>query len=315
MLAVAASAPANAADRFVFLTSWFAQTEHGGYYEAKALGLYDKDGLDVTIKMGGPQVNGTQLLLAGEADAYSGFDFQTLSGVAHGLPLVTIASSFQHDMQGIMTHEDVTGLAGLKGHSILIATPSRTTWWPWIKQRFGLSEDQAKPYTNSLAPFLADQATAQQAYPFAEPFAVSQQSIPYRFYMFADAGYPPYGGSVVTTRTELAQRADVLRRFLHATMLGWRAYLADPAPGNALIKAANGRMTDARSSRSASRGLRQMHLVDGGDAATMGIGIITQDRWQAIHDYMVEAGLLDPAVDWRTAFTTALIEPLKVLPQ
>src|SRR3984885_7807937 len=58
--AVAATlTPALAADKVTFLTSWFAQAEHGGFYQAKANGLYDKAGLDVTIKMGGPQVNGS----------------------------------------------------------------------------------------------------------------------------------------------------------------------------------------------------------------------------------------------------------------
>jgi NitT/TauT family transport system substrate-binding protein len=55
-------APSAAADKVTFLTSWFAQAEHGGFYQAKATGLYEKAGLDVTIKMGGPQVNGSQLL-------------------------------------------------------------------------------------------------------------------------------------------------------------------------------------------------------------------------------------------------------------
>ena len=58
------SATAFGADKVTFLTSWFAQAEHGGFYQAKATGLYEKAGLDVTLKMGGPQVNGAQLLLA-----------------------------------------------------------------------------------------------------------------------------------------------------------------------------------------------------------------------------------------------------------
>src|SRR5580698_4880500 len=58
--------PAKAADKVTFLTSWYAQAEHGGFYQAKATGLYDQAGLDVTIKMGGPQVNGMQLLRSEE---------------------------------------------------------------------------------------------------------------------------------------------------------------------------------------------------------------------------------------------------------
>src|SRR5271168_1467423 len=71
-------APTLAADKVTFLTSWFAQAEHGGFYQAKATGLYEKAGLDVTIKMGGPQVNALQLLTAGEADIIMGYDIQTL---------------------------------------------------------------------------------------------------------------------------------------------------------------------------------------------------------------------------------------------
>src|SRR5580704_11525071 len=65
-------APTLAADKVSFLTSWFAQAEHGGFYQAKATGFYEKAGLDVGIKTGGPQVNGTQLLLAGETDMIMG---------------------------------------------------------------------------------------------------------------------------------------------------------------------------------------------------------------------------------------------------
>jgi len=60
------SASALAADKVTFLTSWFAQAEHGGFYQAKATGLYEKAGLDVTLKMGGPQVNGVSRIFTGQ---------------------------------------------------------------------------------------------------------------------------------------------------------------------------------------------------------------------------------------------------------
>src|ERR1700759_3569308 len=76
----AAFAPSLAldADKITLLSSWFARAEHGDFYQAKATGLYEKAGLDVTIKMGGPQVNAMQLMLAGETDFMMGYDFQVL---------------------------------------------------------------------------------------------------------------------------------------------------------------------------------------------------------------------------------------------
>ena len=59
--------PARAQEKFTYLSNWYAQAEHGGFYQALATGLYKQAGLDVTLKMGGPQVNGMQLLMAGQA--------------------------------------------------------------------------------------------------------------------------------------------------------------------------------------------------------------------------------------------------------
>src|SRR5580700_7307790 len=193
------AAPSRAADKVTFLTSWFAQAEHGGFYQAKATGLYEKAGLDVTIKMGGPQVNGSQLLLAGDTDFLMGYDIQVLKGREQNLPLVTVASSFQFDLQGIMAHDDVADLAALKGRPILIAGSSRATFWPWLRTKYGYTDDQIRPYTFNLQPFFADKTMAQQAYPSSEPYQAEQQNEKVKFFLFADGGYPPYGSTIVTT--------------------------------------------------------------------------------------------------------------------
>ena len=112
-LALSLAPGAHADDKVTVLTTWFAQAEHGGYYQALATGLYKKHGLDVTIKMGGPQVNGIQLLAAGEADFALNRDFAVLQAVQRGLPLVTIAAPMQFDAQGIMAREDVQNLGSL----------------------------------------------------------------------------------------------------------------------------------------------------------------------------------------------------------
>jgi NitT/TauT family transport system substrate-binding protein len=308
-----AVAPAKAADKVTFLTSWFAQAEHGGFYQAKATGLYDKEGLDVTIKMGGPQVNGTQLLLGGEADIIIGYDFQVLNSIAKGLPVITVGTSFQKDLQGIMTHADVKDLGGLQGKTILIAASGRTSWWPWVKQRFGYSESQLQPYTFNLQPFFADSNISQQSYPSSEPFQAIEKGVPVNFYLFADYGYPPYGTTMVTTTKFLSEHPDVVRRFVKASLQGWKSYLQDdPSAANKLIQADNPKMSDAQIAFGIKR-MKELHVVDGGDAKTMGIGIMTDARWKATDDLMVSAGLLPKDVDWHKGFTTQFVKDLKIM--
>ena len=85
-LAVLAGGPALAEEKFVYMTNWFAQAEHGGFYQAIATGLYKKAGLDVTVKMGGPQVNILQLMAAGQADCVMGSsDLQMIQARERGL--------------------------------------------------------------------------------------------------------------------------------------------------------------------------------------------------------------------------------------
>ena len=307
------AAPANAAEKVTFLTSWYAQAEHGGFYQAKATGLYDKAGLDVTIKMGGPQVNGMQLLLGGEADVIMGYDFQVLSGIAKGLPVITIATSFQKDLQGMMTHADVKDLGDLKDKTILIATSGRTTWWPWLKHKFGYTDAQTQPYTFNLQPFFADNNIAQQSYPSSEPFQALQKNTPVNFYLFADYGYPPYGTTMVTTTKFVTDRPDVAGRFVKATLEGWKSYLeGDPSPANALIKADNPNMSDAQIAFGIKR-MKELHIVDGGDAKTMGIGIITEARWKSDYELMSSNDLLPKDTDWKKGFTTQFVNDLKIM--
>jgi len=312
MLALAlASSPASAADKVTFLTSWFAQAEHGGFYQAKASGLYEKAGLDVTLKMGGPQVNGAQLLLAGETDFMMGYDLQVLKMLEQGHPVITVATSFQFDLQGMMTHDNVASLADLKDKTILVATSGRTTWWPWLKAKYKYTDEQTKPYTFNLQPFFVDKNVVQQSYPSSEPFQAKQQGVPVKFFLFARDGYPPYGTTMVTTRGFVEKNPEVAARFVKASLEGWKSYLSDPAPANALIRADNPKMSEEQIAFGIEQ-LKALKALEGGDAQTMGIGIITQARWKATYDFMVSAGLLKHEVDWKQGFTDRFVKTLKL---
>lgn len=311
LAAVPLAAPAQ--DKITFLTSWYAQAEHGGFYQALATGLYKKHGLDVTIRMGGPQVNLMQLMLAGQVDMHMGYDFQVLKALEQGLTPITVATSFQHDLQGLMTHEDVKSLGDLKGKTILLATAGRTSWWPWMKQKYGYAEEQLRPYTFNLQPFFADKNVVQQAYMSSEPFQAEKNGTKTNFFLFARDGFPPYGTTIVATHKLVKEKPDVVARFVRASMEGWKSFLANPAPAAELIKKDNPNMKDDQIAYAVAK-LKEYGLLTGGDAAKMGIGVMTDERWKKTHEYMVSAGLLAPNVDVRQAYTTQFVKDLKVMP-
>jgi NitT/TauT family transport system substrate-binding protein len=240
-----------------------------------------------------------------------GYDLAVLKALEQGLAVTTVGTSFQFDLQGMMTHDDVNSLADLKDKTILVATPGRTSWWPWLKAKYNYTDEQTRPYTFNLQPFFADKNTVQQSYPSSEPFQAKQQGVPVKFFLFARDGYPPYGTTMVATRAYVEKNPDVIARFVKASLEGWKSYLADPAPANALIKADNPKMSDAQIAFGVEQ-LKLLKVLDGGDAATLGIGIMTEARWKATYDYMVAAGLLKPEVDWKAGFTDRFVKSLKL---
>ena len=312
-LALLSGASVRAQDKVVVITNWFAQAEHGGIYQALASGLYKKHGLDVTVKMGGPQVNAIQLLAADQADFIMNRDFAVLQGVSKGLPLVTVLAPMQFDAQGLLTHEDVPDLASLKDKTILIASTAHLYWWPWLKKKYGYNDAQTRPYTGNLQPFFADNNVVQQAFPTSEPYQVAQKGMKYKFFPFAAEGYPPYHGALVTLQKTIDAKPDMVARFVRATAEGWKSFLADPAPAAVLIKRENPNMTDGEIAFAVQK-LKDSQAVTGGDAAQLGIGAMTEARWKKNYDFMVESGLLSPSTEWRKAYTTRFIDDLKVMP-
>jgi NitT/TauT family transport system substrate-binding protein len=315
-LAFAALAQGTAAqtlDRFVFLTNWYAQAEHGGFYQAVAEGIYRKHGLDVDVRMGGPQVNVMQLLLADRADCVMGYDLQTIKAVEQGLPVVTIGATFQKDPAAIIAHPDVKSMQDLKSRTLLIGQASETTFWPWLKAKYGFTDAQKRPYAFSVQQFLVDRKVAQQGYATSEPYSIEKAGIAPTVFLLADLGYPPYAQTLVTTEKVLRNRRDVLRRFLQATAEGWKSYLANPAPANALIRKANPEMEDALLAYGVAK-IKAFGLVTGGDAGSVGILGMTDARWAQTYEFMTSAGLAKPGLDYRKAYTLELSNAARVLP-
>ena len=99
MLALA-GLPAQAADKVVVQMKWVPQAQFAGYYVAAAKGYYKAEGLDVTIKPGGPDVSPVQVLAGNQADAIVNWMPDALAAREAGVPLVNIAQIF--DKSGLM---------------------------------------------------------------------------------------------------------------------------------------------------------------------------------------------------------------------
>jgi NitT/TauT family transport system substrate-binding protein len=297
---------AQSLEKVSFQTNWRAQAEHGGYYQGVAAGIYRRHGLDVEVRMGGPQQNPAQLLLAGRVDMIMSNGFQALNYVRENLPFMTIGAIMQKDPQILMTHEGngINSFEDMKGRPILVGASGRVTYWPFLRRRFGFTDEQIRPYTFNVAPFLADRMAIQQGFLSSEPYAAIEGGARPKVFLIADAGYSNYNTTIDISRRMVEQKREVVQRFVNATIEGWTQYMTGQGieAANALIKRDNPEMTDAKIAY-AIRVMNENGIVRSGDALTLGVGAMTEARWQSFYETMRDVGLYPAGMDVKRAYS------------
>ena len=300
---------AQTLDKFSYQTNWRAQAEHGGFYQAVATGIYRKYGIDAEIRMGGPQQDPNTLLLGGRVDAIMSNSFAGFNYAAENLPFVVVAAVMQKDPQVLISHPGMGNdtLPALKGKPILIGAGGRTSYWPWLKSKVGFTDEQARPYTFNMAPFLADKTLSQQGFLSSEPFAIEQAGVKPVVHLMANYGFDNYQTTINTSWKLVNEKPDLMQRFVSASIEGWVSYLTgDPAAANALIKRDNPDMDDAKIAY-AIKAMKENGIVQSGDAATLGVGAMTDARWKSFYDAMVASGAVKGGLDLSRAYTLRFV--------
>ncbi len=286
--AFGSAAEATPLTRVTFVTDWKAQAEHGGFYEAQALGLYRARGLDVKIVEGGPAVNVPQMLAGGAAD-------------------------FGIGSNGLIAHPraDVKKLADMKGKPVMIADASIVAFWPWLKAKYGFSDSQIRKYTFNLAPFLVNIDAIQEGYLTSEPYTIEREGgFKPQVFLLADNGYPGYANMVLARQKWIDSDPATVRAFVNATREGWIAYLfKNPAPANALIKRDNPEMSDGLIAQAIEQMKRHGIVVSGDVKSPSQIGLMTDARWKTFFDTMSSEGLYPKSLPYRTAYDLRFVAP------
>lgn len=297
------SEPQGNLDKIKFSLDWKAEAEYGGFYQALATGIYQQHGLDVTIQPASPQTNTTQLLMGGVVDFTMGAAVNALQAVQQGIPKITVAAIFQKDIRILLTHPGVgnDSFEDLKGQPIFISPGS--SFWLFLKGKYGFTDDQQRPYNFNVAPFLVDKNSAQQGLLTSEPYMVEKEGgFKPNLLLLADAGYNPYVFTIETTKKLVETNPDLVQRFVDASIKGWYSYLENPEPANELIKKDNPEMTDDLIAYGLNK-LKEYDVILSGDAETLGIGAMNDERWETLFNDLTALGVLDGKIDYKQAYT------------
>jgi NitT/TauT family transport system substrate-binding protein len=219
---------------------WVTQAQFAGYYEAKAKGYYEKAGLDVTIKPGGPNIVPEQVVAGGQAQ----FGIDWLSSLmlsrAKGVPLVSIDQVFNKSGLTLLTWKD-TGI-----NTVSKMKNKKVANWLFGNEfevfaalaKYGMDPAHNKGVTIVQEPFSMDfflkrQADAASAMTYNELAQVLEAKNPKtnKLYTMNDlnvikmqsVGTSMLEDNIFTTTNYLKNPANVAtaKKFVAASLQGW----------------------------------------------------------------------------------------------
>ncbi len=197
----------HAGDKFTLQTKWVTQAQFAGYYVALEKGYYDDEGLDVTIKSGGPDIAPPQVIAGGGADILIEWMPAALASREKGLNLVNIAQPFKRS--GMMLTPFLSWMSKLN-----MATDGSAGGVTVLKQGWGIE------------PILQKQADCVSTMTYNEYWQVIDGGLSADelvVFSYEDQGVSTLEDGLYVLEENLSDPAfvDKAARFLRASMKGW----------------------------------------------------------------------------------------------
>lgn len=279
-------------DKIVLMLNWYPEAEHGGFYAAQTNGIFEKYGLEVEIRAGGPSAPVAQELVAGRVQFAIGNADDVLVFREQDVPVVALMAPIQNTPRCILVHEEsgVTDLNGLSG--LTMQAGAGRPYLKFMESKGMLEGVTLVPYSG-VSNFVTDKKNAMQGYSFSEPLVAKQLEANARVMMVSDIGFNPYASCLIATDDYIAENRDLVGRMVVACREGWRAYFEDSALANAKILEENGHGMTAEALEFGTSELRPLCITD-----TVPISEICKmesSRWEELTQQFVDLKLVDPS--------------------
>lgn len=232
---------AQAADEVTLQLKWVTQAQFAGYYVALDKGFYKEEGLDVTIKAGGPDIAPVQVLLGGGADVMVDWMPSALAAREQGVPVVNIAQPFKSSgmMLTCLKETGITSPADFKGKTLGVwFFGNEYPFLSWmatlgIPTAGGADGVEVLKQGFNVDPLLQKQAACISTMTYNEYWQVIDAGISpddLVTFKYEDQGVATLEDGLYVLEQNLSDAAfqDKMVRFVRASMKGWKYAEANP---------------------------------------------------------------------------------------
>ena len=316
--AMALAAPFAAAqeDELTLQLKWVTQAQFAGYYVAKEQGFYEEEGLDVTIKPGGPDIAPAQVLAGGGADVIIDWMPSALATREKGVKLVNVAQPFKRSGMmltclketGIETPED------LRGRTLGVwFFGNEYPFLSWMSQ-LGIPTDGSDEGVTVLKqgfnvdPLLQGQADCISTMTYNEYWQVIDAGIkPEELvtFKYEDQGVATLEDGIYVLEEDLEdpEFRDKLVRFVRASMKGWEWARENPDEAAEIVLENDA--TGAQTEKHQKRMMQEINKLTEGST-----GALDVEDYERTVDTLLEGGS-DPVITERPdegAYTTEITD-------
>jgi NitT/TauT family transport system substrate-binding protein len=320
------SSTAFAADKVTVQLDYVVRGNHAMFFVAKKKGYFEKQGIDVTaIQRGTGSPNAMRIVGNGTAEFGFG-DLPTLAVArSQNVPVVAISAVNQHSPLGMLSlaskHKltkpsDLKGLnvgvqpsgstyvflkAFLASNGMSMADIQQSTVTPPYESYLLLGRVDSVPgYIDAEVPELEDKAGGPGS------LSVMQGS---------NFGYTVYGSGVFTSEKMIAEKSDLVQRFVTAYTQAFADVIKSPIEAADIIVEANPEYAAKKDILIKQIEADVKSTFFSADTKAHGIGWMTKEKWASTAKTLLDQGAMTIAIDIDAAFSDKFVAGAKPLIQ
>jgi NitT/TauT family transport system substrate-binding protein len=222
---------------------WVPGPHHVGPVLAVQRGYYADEGIDLTVSPGRGSGGTVQIIASGRE--LFGFADAGAMAIAAGkdAPVIMVANTTPRGPAGVLTlGAKIASPEELKGKSIGMVLGADTVQFEAVMRKYGLSASASRivaiEAASKVPALLSHQVDLITGFRFGDYLRAYTQNKDAKITLYSEWGVNMLGNGYIVSTSTLAEKPELVRAFLRATMHGWKDAIADHKAGVAALMAA-----------------------------------------------------------------------------